>query len=670
MGKGTFVDDIELPRMLHLGIVRSKYAHARIRDVSGGINYREINPKLAWFGKGVKIKERWLIQPTFASKYAQYFGQPVAAVYSDDIYKLDDLLESVNVEYEPIKPVLSVDEAALSPPIHQKSTSNVYYDKIFGKPFSKQNAPVVVEGSFSIGRITPNPLETRGLVVDYDGKTLNVIVSTRSVSSIKMGLCLALGLKPQNVRVIQADTGGAFGLKDDVYPEDVIASYIAIKERRPVKWIETRSEHLIASSPGRGSAATLKLYSKKDGTIVGLSGTIKVDTGAFINGYGAFSSHEIGTMITGPYRIKNVHIRSLSFFTNKVPNGAYRGTGMPDAAFYIERMMDLLADKLKMDPIILRMRNTVNGRFTSPTGLTICDSKKFLKMGLAKVGYKAGKKNAGFSLFVLHPALSLGESIKVVLKDNNIYVWTGSNPHGQHTAKIISKIFAEELGIDSKHVILNRPDTDVLTTDAGTGGSRSAMLVSEAVYKAAQRIKDKIAHNYGKYHYNLLNKVNDTFVIHVAHKNEINPLGCNYIEVGNDEYGNIKVKRCTAFYDVGKIIVKKDIFGQITGGTLQGIGQVLSEEMKLDKDGRPVSKSIIDSGVLDITNTPEFDIKLLEDPAPIPYGAKGVGESAAIGVPPALTQAIEKLIDQKINATPISSEFIFRSIYGDSNDCK
>ncbi|MDS0257024.1 molybdopterin-dependent oxidoreductase [Thermoplasmatales archaeon AK] len=318
-GTARYVDDLTFPGMLYLGIVRSPYARARIIDISGGITHKDLPLKLSSVGEGATEGFEFLEHPVLANKYVGYVGQPVAAVFSENRYAVEDLIESVDVSYEPLKPIMDPEESLRSEPMYPGLKSNILFDRYRGNDFEIKDAPIVLEDKLVNKRISANPIEPRGVLAAYDGKRLTVWISTQSVHSIKEGFCETLNLKPENVRVIQADTGGGFGTKGGIYPEYVIAAAIAMREKRPVKWIETRSEHLLATRSGRGAIGKMKLYADRSGRILGLKGDVIVDTGAFAGGSGEFSAPFIAMQITGPYHIRNAYIHAMSVLTNKAP---------------------------------------------------------------------------------------------------------------------------------------------------------------------------------------------------------------------------------------------------------------------------------------------------------------------------------------------------------------
>ena len=251
-GAGKYVDDIKLPNMLHMMVARSPHAYAKILSVKGGLNGNELKAILSSAGEGggAKINPA-LLHPALAQKMVFYAGQPVAAVFADDRYAAEDKLDEVEIEYKKLKPIMTTNESLKSAPIHVDTDSNVIQERWMGTDFEDPKSAVVLEDEFTNARIANNPLEPHGLIVDSDGSKLTIYISTQSVYSMKEGIAASLKLDESQVHVIQADTGGAFGSKSAIYPEYIIASYAAMKFKRPVKWIASRSEELAAMQPGQ-----------------------------------------------------------------------------------------------------------------------------------------------------------------------------------------------------------------------------------------------------------------------------------------------------------------------------------------------------------------------------------------------------------------------------------
>ncbi len=657
-GRGQFVNDLHMPDMLHLAIVRSPHARAKLLKVKGGINSSELKANLASVGEGAS-EGSGAAQPVLATGYVNYVGQPVAAVLGKDQYTAIDMMDEVEVDYEPLKPVIDPEEALVAPPIHLETTSNVLASFHFGKEFDLPDAPLVLEDTLLNKRISPNPLEPRGLVAQYDGSRLTVWASTQSVHAWKEGLCDSLGLAPKSVRIIQMDTGGAFGSKGGIYPEYVIACYAAMKTGKPVKWIETRMEHLMATHQGRGARAKMKIYADKMGRVLGLRTELLIDAGGYAPGMGMMAPRWIGFQITGPYAISNLFVDAKAVYTNKVPLGPYRGAGRPEAAMFIERMMDLLADELKMDPVEVRLRNASPEPFVSPLGLKLDPFKPFLESAVKELRYheRRGKgEGVGFSCFVLIPAAQPGESARIAIKEGRVKVWMGGSTHGQGHDVFAKMLVSQELGVPQSVIDFEKSDTDQLDEGVGSWGSRTAAVGGAALVEAARKIKDAAIAQLRKYSpEEFLRHEFDVTVFH-SEKGQLNAFGANLVTAVFDELGNVRVKECRAYYDVGRQLNPAMIVSQIIGGSAQGIGQVLNEQAKYDEEGQLLTVTLADAGLLSASEMPSVEIGLASNPSSLPHGAKGVGESPTMGVPPAALRAIEKIVGKRLRETPIPIE--------------
>jgi len=666
-GRGQFVNDLHLPDMLQMAIVRSPYGRAKILKVKGGINSSELKASLASVGEGASDGSG-AGQPVLASGYVNYVGQPVAAVLGKDLYEAVDRMDEVEVDYEPLKPIVDPEQALVSPPIHPGTSSNILASFRLGKEFNLQDSPVTVEDTLLNRRISPNPLEPRGIVAHYDGSRLNVWASTQSVHAWKEGLCESLNLDPVSVRVVQMDTGGAFGSKGGIYPEYVVACYASMKTRRPVKWIESRTEHLMATHQGRGARARMKLHADSSGRILGLKAELLIDAGAYAPGMGMWAPRWIGFQITGPYAIPNAFVDATAVYTNKVPLGPYRGAGRPEAAMFIERMMDLLADELKMDPVEVRMRNAKPEAFVSPLGLRIDPFKPFLESAVRELGYydRREGESVGFSCFVLLPAAQPGESARIAIKDGKVKVWMGGSAQGQGHDVFARILVSEELGVDQGLIEVGMADTDELDEGVGTWGSRTAVVGGAALVEAARKIKHEATAKMGAYSAAELLKHEFDITIFRSQKESLNAFGANLVTARLDESGRVALKECIAYYDVGRPLNISMIESQVMGGTAQGIGQVLTEEAKYDQDGQLLTATIADAGILNASTMPRVVVKLANVPSSLPHGAKGVGESATMGIPPAAIRAIEKLVGKRLRETPIPIESITVGYQGEN----
>lgn len=661
-GQGKFVDDIKLPGMVHIAFYRSTYARARISNVKADITYRDLHGSIAAVGEGAEGQgSADMSEPQLAKDSVTYVGQPIAAMIGKTKYEAEDRLDAVSVDYEPLKAIMDPEEAINAEPIIPGTASNVISDRYMGEDFNIES-DIILEDRFFNQRIATNPLETRGVVADYDGKKLTIYISTQAAHSIKEGMVESLSLDPENVRVIQMDTGGGFGLKGGLYPEYVVAAEVAMKLRKPVKWIESRSEHLTSSHPGRGVIGKVKLFATKEGIIQGVKAEIITDAGAYDGGMGGFSSLFIARMLTGPYNVKNAYIRAVAVMTDKVGQGPYRGAGRPEAAFFMERMMDLLAQKLSMDPVELRLKNMSDKPLTSPTGQQIEAAKPFYERAVRELEYDRFKnRKPGVAFFVLVPAMFSGEGCKIRVNHGRVDVWLGGNTHGQRHDLFVKKLVSEELGVSGENVTHMLGDTDELAKGIGAWGSRSAIVGGNVLILACRKLKDELTAKHGKYDSSLLNDLETELQLYDDPGKSLNSFGANLAITEIDELGHIHVTESIACYDLGNALVPEVVVSQVEGGSAQGLGQVISEKLTYSEDGQLLTSSISEAGVLDATRVPNFKMKIVENPSDLPHGAKGLGESPTIGVPAAVVSALDRLTGIRIRNTPVSPELFVDS---------
>jgi carbon-monoxide dehydrogenase large subunit len=658
-GHGRFIDDFSLEGMLHLKVVRSPYARARVASVRGGIDGNEFKANMTAGGEG-----SWgggpptAPYPALASEYVSYAGQPVAVVFDEDPCKAEDSMEEVDAKYEPLKALVDPEESFEFEPIHPTMKNNIANAVKLGKDFDLKDAPVVLEDELANDRISPNPLETRGLVAHYDGARLTVWSSTQSVHSWKSGICSGLGLSGKDVRVIEVDTGGAFGCKSALYPEYLAACYVSIKTHRPVKWVESRSEHLQSASQGRGARGRMKLYATRDGRVVGLKGDLLIDSGAFAQGIAVAAPWIIGSQLTGPYTIENAFVTATSVYTNKVPYGPYRGAGRPEAAFFCERMMDLLADELRIDPVDLRMRNASPAPFTSPLGLKVDAFEPFLKSAKTELGYDGkNTKGIGFSSCVLVSAVQPGESCRLAVREGGVRVWLGGSQGGQHFAVMVKRVVSRELGVAPRAIELLAADTDQLDQGIGTWGSRTAIVASDAIVEAASKVKEEAESRFGA-GYSQEDLLSGDFDVTVFHREgvPVNSFVANLTKASLDrETGVVDVLECRSYYDVGEPLNLDMVEGQVVGGTAQGVGQVLYETAKYSEEGQPLTSSLSEAGPIPASRMPKVVVKLAPQ-SPSLHRVRGVGEAATVAVPPALMRSVEGLLGGRLRRTPLNPE--------------
>ena len=537
-GKGMFVDDIHLPNTAHLALLRSPHAHARIRsldtsraqalggvleiltgpDIRGEIN---LLPSAAAL-PDLRIPDHYLL----AVERVRYVGEPVAAVVAETPYIAQDALDQIEVDYEPLPVVLDPEKAIEkgSPVIYEQWKSNLAgtFELVSGDiQTAFQKADRVVKARLVNQRLIPAAMEPRAVQASYQAgeKMLTVWSTTQIPHTLRSEIARLLKFPDNRIRVMALDVGGGFGSKLNVYSEEGLVPYAAIRLGRPVKWVETRRENMLATIHGRDQINYVELALAKDGRILGFRVRVIVDVGAYLQMLTALIPTLTAIMSPGCYKMPAFAFEMKEVFTNKMATDAYRGAGRPEATYLIERAMDLAAVELKMDPAEIRRLNFIKSTsfpYTTRTGL-VYDSgnyDKALKKALDLAGYKQlrvkqaqlrkrGKlMGIGLSTYVeicaMGPARAFAagggwESATVrVEPSGKVTVLSGSSPHGQGEETTFAQIAADALGVSFDDVAVIHGDTSAVPHGIGTFGSRSTAVGGTAVYLSAHKIRQKM----------------------------------------------------------------------------------------------------------------------------------------------------------------------------------
>jgi len=537
-GRATYVDDIKLVGMVHAVFIRSPYAHAKIAriDLREAKAFRGV---LAAFSGEDLHATGWKASLPVAHKMAdlkapphfplavdevRFVGEAVAVIVAADPYAARDAAELVEVEYDELPVVIDIEKAAASdaPLVHRDLGTNVAYTLPFkaGDPDGAfAGADVVVKQRIINQRLAPVPIETRGVVARWDAGAGRVTIhsSTQIPHLLRTQLSLVLGLPENKVRAIAPEVGGGFGAKLNVYAEEAVVAWLAMRLDRPIKWSETRSECFQAMIHGRDQIDDCEIAAKRDGTIVGLRLRILANLGAY---------HQLLTpviptltmlMAPGPYRISNVDIEVKGVFTNTMSTDAYRGAGRPEATYLIERLVDLVAQKLELDPAEIRRRNFIEASafpFTTATGLTYDtgDYATTMEKALQLADYsslrarqealrKEGRYlGIGLSTYVevcgmgpsaAMPAAGWDSATVRVEPTGSVTVLTGISPHGQGEETTFAQLVADELGVPIENVEVVHGDTDKVQYGVGTFGSRGSAVGGSALKLAIETIQAK-----------------------------------------------------------------------------------------------------------------------------------------------------------------------------------
>ncbi|MDQ2743689.1 MAG: xanthine dehydrogenase family protein molybdopterin-binding subunit, partial [Chloroflexota bacterium] len=676
-GSATYVDDITLPGMAYLAVLRSPYPHARINGIDTSATVAL--PGVLRVVTGEEVAE--LIPPSegeqegesgpparapLATGKALYVGDPVAAVVAISRASAEDALETVVIDWD-VLPGVGDPEKAMepgAPQLHDYAANNVDTRREFSHgdvdtAFSEADVTIAVR--ITSPRLAPNPIELRGVVATYNvgGQDLTIWSSTQCAQFVRDAVCDAMKIPHTQVRVIAPEVGGGFGCKIGAYPEDVLAAYLARKLRRPIKWIETRSEAFGATVLGRSQIAYLDLAARSDGTITGLKLRLISDSGAH---GAAWAAETTAGMITGCYRIPNIKTEALTVLTNKMDLGAYRGAGRPESAYYIERAMDVLAGELQMDPIEVRRKNFIppdafpydladwpvfdSGEYAQ-TMDTALERGKYRDMR-AEQELLRGKGRiigVGFATYVEVCGFGWETSTVRMEEDGTVTVYTGISPHGQGQETTFSQMAADILGVQPEKVNVQYGDTK-LGSGFGTMGSRGTAVGGPAVYRAANAVREKMlqiaAHAMEAAPEDLeledgawrVKGVPDRFVsiedvaqaayggsnlpegmepgliaVNNFRPSEVTaPFGTHLCMVEIDrETGLVQILKFVAVDDCGAIVSPQLVQGQVHGGVAQGISQALYEEMLYGEDGALLTSSLVDYALPTANELPQYD---------------------------------------------------------------
>ncbi len=718
-GSSTYVDDLRPPRTAQIAMLRSVYAHARIVRVDvaaaqalpgviavySGEAFRALcGPLPAREGEtipgmtGFSPPTIWPI----AVDRVRFVGEPVAIVVAMDRYIARDALDLIAVDYDPLS-VVADTAAALAPDapqLYDEAPGNVAFtwrhthgdaDTAFA------TAAVVVEQRMVNQRIAAVPMEPRAILAQPDPLNggLLVTTSTQNPHGVRKQLAQLTGLPETLIRVIAPEVGGGFGVKSGLYPEDAIVATLALHLRRPVKWIESRGENLATTQHGRGQVADVAVAARADGEITALRLRVVADLGGFPRGL--FVPILTGRMMNGVYRYGNVDLEITGVYTNTMATGAYRGAGRPEAAYYIERIVDLLARELRMTPIEIRRRNFIPPDafpYRTATGLTYDsgDYDKALTRVLDFADYdalreeqsrlRAAGRYLGIGLVTATEISGGGpfESAGVrVEPSGTVTVTTGTSPHGQGEETTFAQIVADELGVALADIIVVHGDTARTPPGIGTFGSRGLVVGGSALVRALEPITEKarriaahlleaapedITFDAGRFGVTGTPDRSVTLkeIASAAYSQRLPPeitSGLESVEFFRPEMsafpfsadicvvevdaetGIVTLRDYFAVDDCGRVISPLLVEGQLHGGLAQGIAQALWEEVVYDASGQLVSGSLMDYAVPTARAFPQFATAQTETLTQFnPLGAKGIGELATVSAPPVVVNAV------------------------------
>src|SRR5262245_16408822 len=747
-GGGRYVDDIKLPGLAHGVVLRSRHAHAKIESIDikaaksapGVLAVLTVNDvKAAGYDDlpvpaGLKRRDG---SPMYKPRYpilavdrVRWVGDYVAFVVAESLAQAQDAAELIRVNYEELPAVVSTAEAPTpgAPRVWEDCADNICFVELIGDKDAVEaafsHAARVVRHRFVINRVTAATMEPRGAVGDYsapDGR-YTIYTSIQRPHPTRTELAKVLKVLESKIRIITGYTGGSFGMKSPIFNETPLVLLASKLTGRPVKWTSTRSEAFLSDAQARDNVTEAELALDRNGIFLGLRVHTVAGIGAYLQtGMPAFTGN-IGTL-AGVYRTPASHADVSAVFTHTNPVRPYRGNGRPEAAYVIERMIDLAADELGIDPAELRRRNYIPpDAMPFKTALTFTyDSGEFEKgmdMALALADFagferrrgearKRGKlRGIGLSNTIERAAAQGFEGAEVRFdKSGAATLLAGSVTHGQGHETIFKQIMCDRLGLDPDEVHYIQGDTDQVFVGEGTGGSRSATIGGSAVTAAVERVITKgnaiAAHllqvdvadmNFAEGVFSSP-KTNRTLTIKDVAKEAMEPTnlpkgmdvgliatatyvapvqnfpnGCHICELEIDEdTGEVEIVRYSVVDDVGTVINPLLLKGQIVGGVAQGIGQILMEDIKFDGDGQNLTGSFMDYAMPRATDISAVEVK--SNPVPTrtnPLGVKGAGEAGCVGAMPAVANALVDALSHlgiRHIEMPATPERLWRAIH-------
>jgi CO/xanthine dehydrogenase Mo-binding subunit len=731
-GTEPFVADVRLPGQLAAAIVRSPVAHGVLRSITAdaararpgvvGVFTAQdiardlgsvpvIRPRLS-YDESLKA----YFQPALAHDRVRYVGEPVAVVIAGDRYAAEDAAELVIADIKPLDPVLDPFAADDARSLFDGHPNRIDVNASYGDAAAAiDGAEVVVSARLTVGRHTGVPMETRGIVAEWDPERaeLTVYGATKVPHHKRWELADDLGLTEQDVRMLALTAGGGFGIKGEYYPEDFLIPWVAKQLSRPVSWIEDRHEHLIAANHSREQVHDATIAATGDGRILGLTTNFRLDAGAYVRTVGVRVAELTIGSIPGPYDIPSYAATGSFVLTNKTPTGTYRSPGGFEASFVCDRMIDLLAQRLDVDPTALRRRNLIGTEqmpYTRP--LHSVDDRIVLEGDYVKtfdrVVEAAGRDQVarrraagervgiGVAAYVEKTGLGPWESASVsVPADGPVLVRSGATPLGQGLLGVLAQIVAEHLGISPSEVAAETVDTNAIASGRGTYASRSTVMAGNAARLAALDVlgqaralaapvlgvePDRLVFRDGSFG----TPASSTAVslrelaVLAARENGSGFVASQVFRTDratfshgavaaivrvDPDLGGIRVERLVLGYDVGRAVNPRLVAGQLHGAAVQALGGALLEQFAYNDAGQPRGASLMDYLLPSLGDAPELTVLLEETPATTnPLGVKGAGEAGVCGVAAAIAGAIEDALDTPgaIREVPVTPERVWR----------
>jgi len=753
-GLGRYSEDVDLPRQAYAVLVRSPHAHARIAGIdaraalsSPGVLAVLTGADLAADGVGNLPTDRTrkrrdgaaafaTPRPLLARERVRHVGDPVVLVVADTREHAVDAAERVAVEYTRLPAVAATADARTpgAPAVWDAAPDNVAFVWSAGSSETVtrafESAPHVTRLDFVVSRVAVAPMEPRAAVGEFDRRTERYTLHTgiQGPHGTRTLLAATLGVEQNRVRVVSADVGGSFGMRSGLYPEMALVLWAGKRLGRPVKWISDRREAMLTDEAGRDNVSTVELALDRDGTFLALRIAVTLNVGAYLTPRSAGPGTNNVGGVAGMYRTPAIHHETTGVYTNTTPTGPYRGAGRPEATYAIERVIDVAARQLGLDPIELRRRNLIpSSAMPFKTGLVFTydcgDFARGMDMALSLADHAGfAKRRAQAREQGRLRGLGIANAIEVaggpytavnpdtaeirVNPDGSVTLFAGSTTMGQGNDTAFTQIIADRLGVPPARVQVLSGDTDALGSGRGNGGSGALTVGGSAVLRATDKIVERgrriaaqlleaapedVALRDGRFAVAGTDRgVTFADVARAAYLPKSLPAGlepgfsetaaftppavtfpngCHVCEVEIDEAtGVVRIVRHTVVDDVGRIVNPMLVKGQIHGGVVQGLGQGLCEALVYDETGQLLAGSFMDYAMPRADDVPAFEVDSYEVPTRVnPLGAKGVGEAGTVGALPALMNAVNDALAPlglRHIDMPVTAERVWRAIGG------
>ena len=731
LGAARFIADENRDGQLHMRVVRSPVAFGRLLDVDIGDVADMPGVVAVWTAKdiaglpqidfrmtkieGLEPYRQWCL----ARDYVRYVGEPVAVVFAEDPYTAEDAADLVFLDIDEAEPSLNASDDPVAfmpetmpgvlsePAVLRKSTGDI--DAAFAA------SDDVVELDLSVGRHSGVPLETRGALAVHDAQSDTVTMfGAAKVPHYNRGAIAAmLGLPTDQVHLHEEHVGGGFGIRGELYPEDVLVCHAARQLGRPVKWIEDRREHLLCANHSRGQQYRLRAAIDRDGVILGLDATFFTDQGAYVRTHGGTVSDLSAALLPGPYRIPAYRVAGHIRLTNKTPAGTYRAPGRYESTFARERLLDAIAEKTGVDRFEVRRRNLIPEeampfeRGVDTLGTEVVYDSGLYHDLLAKLEAHIDRPNLeadlqhrrakgecvgyGIGYFIEKSGLGPDDLVRIhMTRDGGVKIVTGVASVGQGVRTAMSQICAEALGIPVATIEVVHGKTRLIEEGRGAFASRVTVMTGSAITIAAEALKQQaialagpllqvdpraleyrdgeIVATYGGQSLPLaevarLARHGLTAEGRFESHHMTYPYGIHCAQVAVDgDTGGVTIERYVVAYDIGRAVNPMLVEGQIHGGVAQGAGGAFLEDFVYDPAGQPLATSFADYLMPTALEVPPVEVLLREDaPSPInPLGVKGAGEGGITAAGAALASAVEDAIGRPglITQLPMSPERI------------